>query len=168
MLLKKKKAQIAIIDLFTALSVFIILILTIIVLFNFYTIRLQENIFREELRDKAFMLGEILLSTGKPVDWDYSTVEIIGLARYDRHIQEERFNEFKDNITYVDAKGLLGLGGFDFYVRLTELDGNFIGDYGNDISLEKQEVVALRRIIFYEDEPARMEVRVWRTQIRTG
>ncbi len=160
-----KRGQSIILDLFTALFVFLIVFIAIILLFNFYSNRLRDEIFRGELRDKAFMLGEIILSTGKPVDWTASNVEIIGLTTHDRHITQARFNELKDNIAYADAKDLFGLGGFDFYLRLLEIDGEIIGEYGNDIDLRGKEVVSLRRIVFYEGQAARLDVRVWRAPI---
>jgi len=162
MLTRNKKGQAVIIDLFIALSILTIVFITVILLFNFYSIRLQKEVFREELRDKAFVLTELLLSQGKPVDWDSSNVEIIGLTRYDRHITKERFDELKNNIPYTDAKSLFGLGGIDFYLRLIEVDGVFIGEYGNDEDLSGKEVIALRRIVFYENVATKMEIRVWR------
>lgn len=156
-----KKSQSTIMDLLTAVFVFFAVFILIIVLFSTYSARLEKDILREELKDKAFMLSDILLSNGIPADWNSENVQLIGLAIYDKHITESRFDELNE-IPYENTRELLGLSGFDFYIRLIETNGNLIREYGSEATAK--EVVALRRIIFYENSPAQLEVRVWRKE----
>ena len=114
---------------------------------------------REELKDKTFMLSDILLSNGIPADWNSENVELIGLSIYDKHITKKRLDELS-KISYMDAKNIMGLKGFDFYIRLIEPNGNLLREYGSED--EAKEIVALRRIVFYENSPAQLEVKVWR------
>ena len=133
--------------------------ITIIVLFNVYSTRLQKDILREELQDKAFMLSEILLSNGIPADWNSENVKVIGLVTHDGHVTEKRFDEFKE-ISYENAKKIFGLAGFDFYIRI--IDSNeLLQEYGTEQETA-EEIVSLHRIIFYENQAAQLEVRIWR------
>lgn len=157
---KHKRGQATVIDLLTAVFIFFIIFITIIILFDVYSTRLQKDVLREELQDKAFMLTEILLSNGIPADWNSENVQSIGLSTHDKHITEKRFDELKE-ISYEQAKGLFGLSGMDFYIRILEANDDFLGEYGNETETAK-DIVSLRRIIFYENQAAQLEIRIWR------
>ena len=159
---KDKKGQTQIIDLMIAFSIFFIALIAIFGYFNFYSARLQENIFGEDLHEKAFMFTEIILSDGKPENWNYSNVQIIGLTKYDRHIEARKFDTLRNSVTYTNARNLSGLSGFEFLINLTKFDGSPIGSYGSAEDLSGKEVISLRRVVFYGNDTARLEVKVWR------
>ena len=159
---KGKGGQSQVIDMMIAFSILFVALIAIFFFFNFYSARLQENIFREDLHEKAFTFTDILLSEGKPKDWNYSNVQIIGLAKYEGHIEQRKFDALRNNIPYEVAKNLSGLNGFEFYINITKFDGSPIGGYGSTKNISGKEVISLRRVLFYEKDNARFEVRVWR------
>ncbi len=85
-----KMGQSQVIDMMIAFSILFVALITIFFFFNFYSARLQENINNEELHEKAFAFTDILLSEGKPKDWNYSNVKVIGLSKYEGHIEQRK------------------------------------------------------------------------------
>lgn len=166
MIRKSKKGMSMVLDLFIALTIFILVLITIMLLFNFYSNRLQEQVFREDFRDKASMLAEILLSEGDPVNWESTNVEVIGLTNANGQISQSKWDEL-ELVGYDQAKSKFGLAAEDFVIRIGVIEGEFIGTYGlADADLVDKEVVAFNRITSYENQAARLEVKVWRTPIQ--
>ena len=155
-----KKAQATMMDLLLGAFIFFIIFITLILLFNFYSNKLNDRISQQELEDKAFMLTELLLSQGKPAGWNKDNFEIIGLATYDKHITSSRFSELQ-KIPYDTAKHSFGLEGYDFYIRIT--NDEIVEEYGSDIDLAGKNVISLHRLIFYDNSASQIELRVWKS-----
>ena len=162
-----KRGQSQVIDMMIAFSILFVALIAIFSFFSFYSARLQENIAREDLHEKAFTFTDILLSEGKPKDWNYSNVQIMGLERHQGYIEPGKFNALRFYVDYEKAKNLSGLNGFQFYINLTKFDGSAIGGYGSVENVSGKEVISLRRVLFYGMDNARLEVRIWRGETST-
>lgn len=88
----------------------------------------------EQLRNLQKVASEtieqLIRTPGIPEDWNYYTVQVPGLATKDREINSTKVLAFIDlmnstNSThYGENKYLMGLGEYDFYMDVTELDGD--------------------------------------------
>lgn len=118
------KAQIAITDLFIALFIATLLIISIISVWNRYTVLAEDNVNYNDLQISAFQTANILVkSKGKPSNWeeDPDNVEMIGLASSDRNLSRDKTNAFI-NLPYSTLSKLLGLELYDFYFAIMSLD----------------------------------------------
>ena len=159
----RNKAQAVITDLFIALFIFLLLVSTIIFIWNRYSTRFNEDLEYKDMQLKALEISDLLIKTqGYPENWelDPSSVDILGLASSDRVLSEEKINALILNITYQNATMFLGLPTYDFYLRLSYLNGTMIQDYG--LSSTSELSVSVKRIVSYKNEKVIFETRIWK------
>ena len=87
MLRTYKKAQLFSTDLFISASIFLVLIISVIAFFTFYSVRVDETIKNEDLNLRTLQITDLLLkSEGLPYNWedDPGNLQIIGLVSDDR------------------------------------------------------------------------------------
>lgn len=152
------KGQIIMNDLFIALSLFLVVIVFTVLLFNNYSVHLNEEIENNDMLITAFQISDVLVSnSGYPSKWEENITSIknIGLVTKDRIISKDKLNNFT-NLDYDTSKGLLKLY-YNFYISLKDLDNNTITTYGY-ISGEK--IVNVKREVFYEGKEAILEFAV--------
>lgn len=108
--------------------------LAIIMVFFLWNTAVKEINNSEEiynLEEKAVGLGEKLVKTpGIPENWSKGDVMSIGLAKEGeaRVLEERKIREFIElmNESYNEKAQLLGLGKFDFFFNLTDINGTQI------------------------------------------
>ena len=152
------KGQIIMNDLFIALSLFLVVIVFTVLLFNNYSVHLNEEIETNDMLITAFQISDVLVSnSGYPSKWEenISSTKNIGLATKDRIISKDKLNNFT-NLDYDTSRGLLKLY-YDFYINLKDLDNNTIASYGY---INGEKVVNVKREVFYEGEEAILEFAV--------
>lgn len=152
------KGQIIMNDLFIALSLFLVVIVFTVLLFNNYSVHLNEEIENNDMLITAFQISDVLVSnSGYPSRWEENITSIknIGLVTKDRIISKDKLNNFT-NLDYDTSKGLLKLY-YDFYISLRDLDNNTIATYGY---INGEKIVNVKREVFYEGEEAILEFAV--------
>ena len=145
-------------DLFIALSLFLVVIVFTVLLFNNYSVHLNEEIETNDMLITAFQISDVLVSnSGYPSKWEenISNTKNIGLATKDRIISKDKLNNFT-NLDYDTSRGLLKLY-YNFYINLKDLDNNTIANYGY---INGEKVVNVKREVFYEGEEAILEFAV--------
>ncbi len=128
--LGKNRGQLFSGDIAIATVVFLATISMVFFLWN----TTNEDISRaESLRDMQKISSEsieqLIRTPGIPQDWAQDNVRVPGLATEDRHINISKaayFIELMNSTNYADNKGLLGLGAYDFYMNVTDIDGNLV------------------------------------------
>ena len=152
------KGQIIMNDLFIALSLFLVVIVFTVLLFNNYSVHLNEEIETNDMLITAFQISDVLVSnSGYPSKWEenISSTKNIGLATKDRIISKDKLNNFT-NLDYDTSRGLLKLY-YNFYINLKDLDNNTIATYGY---INGEKIVNIKREVFYEGEEAILEFAV--------
>ena len=154
------KAQIAMTDLFLAVFLFIILAAFFFIAWDTYQKRLYDTISRSEMEIYTIQItNQILRSPGVPENWEYfnKTPDAIGLADKYNSISDKKLSGLK-NLNYTDIKDLMNLGSYNFYFLLKQSNNSIfeIGDYPSGQS------VNLRRYVTYKNEPAIVEVSLWK------
>lgn len=158
-----RKSQIAVTDLIIALSIYVILILFVVFTWNRYTMILQDDFNYNVMEITAFQVTDLLVkSGGEPEDWekDPGSVEVIGLASFDRNISAEKVDAFLNNISYRNASKLLGTAYYNFYFQIKHINGTRLREYG--ISSTNRSVVNVQRLVSYKNEKAMVEFALWR------
>jgi len=156
----KRKSQIVSADLFMAVSVFVILITTIIFSWNLYYTRLNERIAYNDMMVNAFQVSDLLVkSKGKPPGWNSTNVGIVGLAEYDRNISTRKVNSFT-NISYDELKELFNTERYEFYFQIKHLNGTAMNSYGKEFNGTYS--INIRRHVIHENEKAIMDFRLWK------
>jgi hypothetical protein len=110
----------------------------------------------------AFAAVDYLVkSQGQPYNWEInsSSAERIGLAKRPMVLSENKTKSFA-NLDYEKQKTALNIIGYDFYFRLTPVNGNAVtsGEFPDDESY----IVNAQRIVMYENKTAKVELRLWK------
>ncbi len=108
--------------------------LTIIIVLFLWTVTLQEIKNSENfyaMEETVLDMGEKLVKTpGQPLNWTEDDVLNIGLTETTepRILRERKIFDFVMimNSSYEDRSNLLGLGKYDFYFNMTDIDGKTI------------------------------------------
>ena len=110
----------------------VVIFVTMIILF-FFTFNLlsadasqQEEINR--MQDTALEVTEALVrTTGSPPGWTNATVQLIGLAERENVLNDTRVLRFvNQSLDYNISKILLGIGGYEYYVRIEHPNGSTV------------------------------------------
>ncbi len=115
-----KKAQVSIIDLFSALIIFIIMMIALILLWNQYSSRLNTKLQDEELYSAALRAADQLAySPGLPTAWEEneSSIKKLGLAKYPGIISRQKLLSLQ-YLDYNQIKALLNIKKYDFYFNM--------------------------------------------------
>lgn len=157
---KTKKSQIAVTDLYLALTIATILFVTLVVSYYSNLKRLDHKIVVDELRNQGYQITDLLVkTTGKPINWEKSTkIEIIGLALSDRFLSEKKVDAFTD-MDYEQSKRLLGIGRFDYYFSIKDLDNNALAESG--IFPISKNIVNIQRAVHYLGNNSILEFKIW-------
>ena len=164
-----RKAQIASVDLFIAITIFLILTAATIYTWNLYTIRLNENLEYEKLQLIVFQITDLLVKNpGHPTGWEENpnNVGVIGLAQDDRVLSQDKITAFI-NLDYDISKERFNIEPYDYKFRLKDLSGSILQDeseqylesgqtFTGDIS------IVIERYILFNNEKAIMEFTLWK------
>ncbi|MBU2638021.1 MAG: hypothetical protein KJ955_03545 [Nanoarchaeota archaeon] len=155
-----RKAQIASIDLFIAVTIFLILLGVVLHAWNIYNLRLQDNIEYEKMQLKAFHVSDLLVkSPGYPFAWeDSGPAEVIGLASSDRVLSPEKVSAFIA-MDYDESKQMLKLSPYEYSFRIKQLSNNLTSSSGLPMAGELS--VTAERYVTYNDEKAIVQITIW-------
>ncbi|MFH1722843.1 MAG: hypothetical protein ABH950_09605 [Candidatus Altiarchaeota archaeon] len=127
--------------------------------------KIKEKEVLDELLIQSNQAADILVKTqGLPENWENAaamglTVKSVGLAGdVDRVLSEDKVNAFVA-MDYNYSKEIMGLGNYDYYFGLYNLNNNVINETG--VSIEGQIRVQVRRVVTYKDAAAVVELSVW-------
>ena len=157
-----RKGQIATIDLFIALVVFFILIITVIQIWSLYNHRLGEDMDDETLQLLGFQISDFLVkSPGFPTAWEenVSSLEVIGLASSDRILSQEKINAFI-TLDYSLLKEKFNIEPFEYKFRIKDMTNNVINESGLNFTGDKS--VVTERYVMVKNEKRVMEFTLWK------
>ena len=124
-MIQHKKGQTIIIDLFIAISIFVLLIGATALIWHNYRAKLANDFIYEDLHVKAFQVTDLLVkSTGNPGAWEnnISSAAVIGLAESDRVLDRNKVEAFA-NISHNEGVKLLNLGDYNYYFEIKDVNG---------------------------------------------
>ncbi len=178
-MIRTKRGQAAVTDLFIAISVFIILITITTLTWNLYNIRLTSRFDYDDMMMKGFQVSDLLIkSKGIPADWHiaYNTTypnprvnnccikpqEVIGLAESERVISPEKIDAFKDiSDSHPEIiKDTLNINLYNYYFVIRNQTGNALLNTG--LFPSGKYAVNLARIALYNGQPVIMEFAIWK------
>ncbi len=122
----KKNGQVSSIDLLISAIVFLMIFISIRGIWIENLNEGQASLNSYELELKTIQAVNCLLKTpGFPVDWNSSSVELIGLAKKPFVLSEDKVDEFL-LLDYNNAKKALGIEGYEFNLSIFDsaLDEN--------------------------------------------
>ncbi|HLD15782.1 MAG TPA: hypothetical protein VJB94_04370 [Candidatus Nanoarchaeia archaeon] len=156
-----KKAQAIITDLLVAVSIGIVLLISINLSWDYYTLKLSDDVTYSDMFIRASETSEVLVSTqGYPKNWNSNNVILAGLADYDRKISESKLSNFAAlNNSAIKDMFKVNLYNFTFEMKYKINDSNItsIGEAGNaNVSVNS------RRLVIYRNEPAIVNFIVWK------
>jgi len=157
-----RKAQVASIDLFIAITAFIFLIAATAYTWNIYNTRLAENIEYEKMELAAFQITDLMVkSQGYPSAWEEipAEVQVIGLAQDDRLLSQDKVDAFM-NLDYGLAKERFNIELYDYKFRLKDLANNMLQESGLDFTGDTS--IVIERYIIFGDEKAILEFTLWK------
>jgi len=164
-----KKGQVQSLDLFVSATVFIVLIVTLILVWDNFSKRLDAKVSYEDLSEKAIKITDVLVETrGVPDQWenDADKVNVIGLVSNDRVLSNNKIEEFID-MEYDDVKKLFNIEAYDFYFRIIDSNGAIIqvddndAEFGNKPSLSSKFVITIQRVVLKGGSEVVLEFTLW-------
>lgn len=132
--MKKHKGQIWSIDFIVSVVIFIIMITALFFSFDILSRDAQKQNELLLMQDLVLEVTESLVrSPGYPLDWDNETVGIIGLARDENVLDQNKVMEFL-NVSYNSSRAFLSMTYYDFNFSIEYLNGSVMNLDGFDIS----------------------------------
>lgn len=153
-----KKAQIGMADMFSALAIFMVLLISSAFIMHDYNSQLMSSRDNNAMIEKALQISDALVKTeGVPSAWTNYTVEIIGLANEDRTISPAKVSNFT-NMSIENIERKFELSDYNFYFNLRASGANITkGDYpGGD------KVINIRRYVLYDNQNATIDFALWK------
>ncbi len=160
-MIKSKKGQAAVTDLFVAIGIFIVLITITSVLWNLYHVRLVNRMDYDDLVIKNFQITDFLLKTpGSPANWDslytrelinYDAIAYVGLVEGDFRVPYNKTYALT-NLTEENVKEIFHAGQYRLGIRIKNITGGDVYTFGR-VSGSSKFSVNLARNIMYEEIP---------------
>ena len=157
-----QKGQIALLDVFLACVLFILLFVAITALYNQRINELIELKKNDQLKESGSKAFDVLVkSYGIPENWSLSgnDANVIGLLQNSHTIDLQKWNALK-NMDYGVAKQKLGLSSFEFNLELRNKNQFLIDEIGLDANTGN--VLMLQRVMDYNNESVKVNFIVWK------
>lgn len=166
-----KKGQLFSGDLTIATTVFLF---SLSLAFVIWQIVSEDIVNAEELRSMEKLTSEfseqLIRTPGAAEDWRYYNVRITGIASEGRVINLTKaswFIELMNGTNYDTNRYKAGIGGYEFWVNVTDLDGNTQSVYGVPFVTGKEPVdetteIAVARTALLNDTIVRFNMVIWR------
>ncbi len=161
-----KRGQAVIIDLFVAVSVFVILMIILTITWDLYSIRLNTRSEYDDMILKTFLISDMLAkSEGVPFDWETqlsptaATVQQLGLASYHGILSDAKVEKFRA-MSSADVDNLLNIGLYSHYFLIRDFDGTEYVSRGQRPT--GRVAVNTARIIVYKGAPRVVEFALWK------
>ncbi len=166
---KKSKGQFVTTDFSLAVSILIFLFVLGIIIWNSTSTKISQNTIKNEMETVSIDVSDQLLkSQGLPADWETQAVLNFSLGLIDRG-NELNPNKFValTKLNYNYSKSLLGIRGYEFYVRATDVNGNIKSDSGTPLKVgivpvENSTIVNSKRIAILQNEIIYLDVMIWK------
>ncbi len=159
--MKNKKAQIMMTDLFVALSVFLVLLISVVSFMILYEKRVNSNMAYEDMRMKAMQIANFLVkSPGIPQDWENnaSSVMAIGLASAPLILSEEKVVNFT-TLDYERAKTIFNVRHYEFNFVLMDSNNSILFSKGIESANES---VSISRYVRFNNSNSLMIFRIYK------
>lgn len=157
---KNRKAQLSSADFALAISIAIIILLSVISAFIYYENKINEAISYNDLLTKNFQISDALVKMqGIPSNWESSNVYVIGLAFEDRKISRKKLDQFV-NMDERDIKSIMKTN-YEFHFNIRYINGTSIKSAGTNLSESRTRSVTIERYVFYENKTAIIEFKLW-------
>ncbi|MCK4555019.1 MAG: hypothetical protein KAT83_00275 [Candidatus Aenigmarchaeota archaeon] len=148
-----KKGQTLATDYVISLSVFAVILIASISLWNVAESKKTWSFDIDRMQKKAMIAADTLVKTGGvPDGWTNESVEEIGISSRDHVINGTLFGNMLE-IPYADARFLFGLETYEFHINLTNQTGWQIASYGS-VPQNAEDLALIRRIAFFENNSA--------------
>ena len=136
------KGQIFSSDLMVAIFIFIIILGEVLATWNILIDTSAKDTELKNMEIAVTTVVDTLVKTrGYPYDWNRTGARVVGLADWDRTIDQKKLDEFMA-MDYNLSKQAMGIGDFDYQFRLSK--NNIVrGSVGGDTAL------IVRRVVFY-------------------
>jgi hypothetical protein len=145
-------------DFVVGFTIIIFILVSSVTVFGLIQNSLNEEESYFEMQEKAINASQALVSTpGEPNTWEFLdelNVNSIGLAKERNVLDENKINKLIDlnSTKYQEIKQLLGLQKYDFYFKVTEMNGKTLKEFGVFPGKENKTTVIERYIILNEKE----------------
>lgn len=178
----KKRGQLSSGEIIVAYFIFFLALTASITLWVDATNKINNRERLAEFQDAASDIAEKLVRTkGVPLNWTKEDVAAIGLAREARILSPEKILYFvelmNDSTTssgcgaiseYECNKHLMGLGKYDFYFQLEDLEGEIINIGGVNciagrVPVNEAEKITIIRSAILEENITRIKFTLWYT-----
>lgn len=124
------KAQIFGIDLIFAVVLFLVILIIVNQNWNAAFLAIDDWEKQSDLQQASYSVSSALLSgPGVPIEWTAANVRLIGLASEPNVIDIGKWNEFH-NMSLLRVKSLLGLEGYELYIKIAHSNGTELASYG--------------------------------------
>jgi len=156
-----RKAQVASIDLFIAITVFLILSVATIYTWNLYSTRLNESLNYEKMQLITLQITDLLVKNpGFPSGWEenINNLDVIGLAQDDRVLSQDKITAFID-LGYDVSKEKFNIEYYDYKFRLRDLSNNTLQESGQDFAGDTS--IVIERYVLVDDKKRIMEFMLW-------
>ncbi len=167
----KEKAQVFSAEILLGYFIFF---LTLVIVFFMWTTTIQEIKNSEKfyaMEETVLDLGESLVKTpGHPINWTDETVSSIGLTETNepRILNGRKVSDFVRimNSSYEDRANLLGIGKYDFYFNLTDINGTTLEICNTSCATGKKpylpvEMITITRTALMNQTIVKMFLTVW-------
>jgi len=147
------KAQIASLDVFIALSIVTLVLVTFFSVFNYTYEKNIMDLEYKEMAEQALAISDTLIKTpGTPYNWDITNVQVFGLAEEDRIISRQKAESFC-SIPDSESARVLGVS-YLFYFSVGNISCGRVPT-GNKIAV-------IERNVFFEGQDSKLNFVLWR------
>lgn len=161
------KGQIWSLDFIASAVIFTAAVVLVIFAWSFTSAQTGGQARLADMESIALELSDSLIRTGGvPDDWNSTTVQSLGLASEESILSRTKVNRFI-NLSYTQARGLMGIETYEFYFELLDMNGSLMtnqygqnltaGDYPSGAGFS----VPVRRFVLLEGEAAKMRFILW-------
>lgn len=155
------KGQIFVTDYILGISIFLLIFGACIFIWDRTIYTIQKDFMMREMVNSAYRSSEQLIrSSGISSNWEdnISSLKAVGLAIDDRILSAEKFDKIRD-MDYDDLRHYLGIGKYDFYLKVENSTGAIIGETGKRPT---GDIVAnVRRIAVMDNKSVIVDMSVW-------
>ena len=158
MKLKNCKGQIFTMDLVVAVTVLLFILVISMTSFGLIQNALNEEEFYFEMQEKALNASQALVSTsGDPNTWELLSdlnVNSIGLAKERNVLDKTKIDKLIDlnSTNYEDIKEILGLAKYNFYFKITTINGQTVKEFGTFPGSQNKTIVIERYVLLNGEE----------------
>jgi hypothetical protein len=164
------RAQVWSFDFMASVIVFFVIIAILFFSWEYITFQNEDLITFNEMENNALSITDTLIRTpGFPEHWNETNVQIMGLASEENVLNETKILMFVQ-MDYDYAKRILGIPAYEFYFRISYLNGTQARANNTDLVigldptlfLNSTMVVPIDRKILFDTRVASLEFILWR------